>query len=802
MDYTLQVHRQSYNLSRMLKNYLKVAFRNLARSKGFTFINVSGLAVGMATAILIFVWIYHEVSFDTFHINRTNIYQAYNKGKMNDKIECWPNTPLVLGPTLKAEYPEIENTARAFTQWFVTIVGERKASTKALLADPAFLSIFTFPLIEGNAATALLDSYSIVVTEKMALKMFDTTHALGKEIKINNEIYQVTGVLEDLPNNTDFDFEYILPWSYITRMGYDDVDWASNNTYTYVLLKDGHSLASVSNHIKDVTMRHSEGRVKEEIFLHPISQWHLYSEFENGIAAGGRIETVQLFAIIGAFVLIVACINFMNLSTARSEKRAKEVGVRKVAGAYKSSLIWQFLTESILLACLSGMIAVMLVQLALPYFNTLIGRSMQVPFTQIYFWLAVLAFMIITGVIAGSYPAFFLSSFKPVSVLKGTFKKSFSHINPRKILVVTQFTFAIVLIIATMVVVQQIRYTQNRARGYDAEPLLYHWMSGQLHENYPSLKNELINSGIASSVTKTASPLGMIMSDTWGLQWQGKHPEDKTDFERLSEDEGLVETASLQLIQGRDMDLQKYPTDSSAMLINEAAAKAFGFKDPIGQRITETDGTVYHIIGVVKDFVTGSPYQAIKPLVIEGVKGNAFNVIHIKLKEGIDTKEAIAKTEAIFRKYNPEYPFEFHFSDDDYALKFKETERIAALTTVFTFLTIFISCLGLFGLASYMAEVRVKEIGIRKVLGASVVRITALLSKDFATLVLISILIGTPIAWYAMHQWLQSFTYRTALNGWTFALAGALCIMLALITVGYQSIKAALENPVKSLRNE
>lgn len=802
MDYTLQVYMQTYNLLCMLKNYLRVAFRNLIRSKGFTLINVSGLAVGMATAVLIFVWIHHEVSFDSFHVNGPNIYQAYNRGKMNDQIRCWPNTPLVLGPTFKAEYPDIVNTARAHTQWFVTIVGERKASTKAILADPAFLNIFTFPLIEGNAATALLDSYSIVVTEKMALKMFDTTHALGKEIKINNEMYQVTGVMKDLPANTDFDFEYILPWSYITRQGYDDIDWASNNTHTYVLLKEGHSLATVSEHIKDVTIRHSEGEVKEEIFLHPINRWHLYSEFENGIAAGGRIETVRLFAIIGVFVLLVACINFMNLSTARSEKRAKEVGVRKVAGADKTLLVWQFLIESIVLACLSGSIAVVLVQLALPYFNTLVGQSMEVPFSQLYFWLAIVAFMIVTGVIAGSYPAFFLSSFKPVSVLKGTFKKSFARINPRKILVVTQFTFAIVLIIATLVVVQQIRYTQNRDRGYNAEPLLYHWMSGALQENYPALKQELIQSGIASSVTKTASPLGMIMSDTWGLQWQGKHPEDKTDFERLSEDEDLVETASLQLVQGRDMDLQKYPTDSSAMLINEAAAKAFGFSDPIGQIIKETDGTEYHIVGVVKDFITGSPYEGIKPLVIEGVRGSGFNVIHIKLKEGIDIHEAVAKTEVLFRKYNPEYPFEFHFSNDDYAIKFKDTERTASLTSIFTILTIFISCLGLFGLASYMAEVRIKEIGIRKVLGASVFRITALLSKDFATLVVIAILIGTPIAWYAMDQWLQGYTYRTSIDWWIFILAGALCITLALVTVGYQSIKAALENPVKSLKNE
>lgn len=801
MDCALQVHHHRITYP-MLKNYLKVAFRNLTRSKGFTLINVSGLAVGMATAILIFVWIHYEVSFDTFHVNRANIYQAWNKGQMNDKIECWPYTPKVLGPTLKAEYEDVADVARTFSRWFVTIVDDRKVSTKALIADPSFLDIFTFPLLEGNPGTALNDSYSIVVTEKMALKMFDDTHVLGKEIKIDNELYRVTGVMKDLPPNTDFDFEYILSWEYMKRTNDDDVNWANNGIFTFVQLKPGHSFRSVSEKIKDVTIRHSEGLVKEEIILHPISRWHLYSRFENGKSAGGRIETVQLFAIIGGFVLLVACINFMNLSTARSEKRAKEVGVRKVAGADKALLVGQFLIESILLAGISASIAIILVQLSLPYFNTLVGQNVSVPFTKLYFWLALIAFTVMTGIIAGSYPAFFLSSFKPVTVLKGTFKKSFARINPRKILVVTQFTFAIVLIIATMIVVQQIRYTQTRERGYNATPLVYHWMTGALYKNYIPLKNELINSGIASSVTKTLSPMSMIMSDTWDLQWQGKNPEDKTDFDRMSADEGLVETASLKLVQGRDMNLQKYPTDSTAMLINEAAAKAFGFEDPIGQRIIETDGTEYHIVGVVKDFITGSPYQTIKPLVIEGVKGSGFNVIHIKLKDDVNPQEAITGIQALFQKYNPEYPFEFHFSDDDYATKFQDTERTASLTTVFTIFTIFISCLGLFGLASYMAEVRVKEIGIRKVLGASVIRITALLSKDFATLVLIAILIGTPIAWYAMDQWLQSFNYRTTINGWTFVLAGALCITLALITVGYQSIRAALENPVKSLRNE
>jgi putative ABC transport system permease protein len=786
----------------MIKNYFVIALRNLLKTKGFTSINISGLAVGMATAILIAAWIYNEVSFDRFHVNRKNIYQAWNRGMMDDQIQCWQNTPKILGPTLKNEFSDVKEVSRTFMRWFVTIAGDRKLSTQALITDPSFLKIFSFPLAEGDANTALNEGYSIVVTKKMALKMFGHTDVMGKEIKIDNELYRVTGILEDLPTNTGFSFEYLLSWDYMRRTGDDDVNWANNGVLTYVLLDKGVSGDLVNQKIKDVTIRHSNGLVKEEIFLHPLDRWHLYSRFENGVSAGGRIEIVQLFGLIGMFVLLVACINFMNLTTARSEKRAKEVGIRKVAGAGRPSLVWQFLIESIALAAAAGVIAIVLVQGALPYFNTLIGQKVEIPLTESGFWLSVLVFIVVTGLIAGSYPAFFLSSFRPVSVLKGTFKKSVSNFNIRKVLVVSQFSFAVVLIISTLVVVEQINFIKSRERGYKTEQLIYHWMTGDLEKNYLPLKSELIQSGVALSVTKTLSPLSMILSDTWDLEWQGKRPGDKTDFERLSADEYLVQTASLTLIQGRDLDLQKYPSDSTGMLINEAAAKAFGFKDPIGQTIRETDGTVYHIVGVVKDFITGLPDQSIKPLIMGGAMGNGFNTILIKLDAGLDTREAIAEVQTVFQKYNSEYPFEFHFADEDYKQKFDDTKRTATLVSVFTILTIFISCLGLFGLASYMAEMRVKEIGIRKVLGASVTRITTLIAKDFVSLVAIAIVIGAPFAGYFMKTWLQGFSYRTTLNWRVFVAAGGLCLVLAVITVGYHAIKAAIEDPVKSLRNE
>lgn len=785
----------------MLKNYLTIAVRNLWRSKGHSFINITGLAVGMASAILIILWIYNEVSYDQFHTKKDNLYQAWNRGVFDSKLRCWPSTPKILGPTLKDEYPEVEAIARGYFRWFVTVVGEKKMSSKALVTDSAFLSMFSFPLVEGDPATALNDVHNMIVTRKMAKKMFGDDDALNREIKIDNDIFRITGIMEDLPPNTTFDFEYLLPWAYLRQPDEDDTYWGNNSIATYVLLKPGASIDLVNEKIKKITITHSNGEEEHEVFLHPLRLWHLYSNFENGEVSGGRIETVRMFGIIAGFILLIACINFMNLSTARSEKRAKEVGIRKVAGANKGLLIMQFLGESALLSFISGVIAIALVQLLLPAFNTLVNKELVLSFDSLNFWAWGLLFILFTGIVAGSYPAFFLSSFTPVNVLKGTFRRAFSQVNPRKVLVILQFTFAMTLIICTFIVVQQIRHAQSREAGYDRGQLVYHWLAGDIQERYQGLKNELLSSGVASHVTRTSSPLTSQWSDTWGLEWQGKDPNDKTDFDRFTQDEGLVKTGGLTLVMGRDFDLSTYPTDSTAMLLNESAVKAMGFDNPIGQVVRDGD-TEYHVVGVVKDFILGSPYDHTKPMVIEGAKGNWFNVVHLKLVAGGNVEEQLKAMRDIFIRYNPEYPFEYHFADDDYARKFDDARRIATLTSLFTGLTIFISCLGLFGLASYMAEVRIKEIGIRKVLGASVFRITALLTKDFLMLVIISILIASPIAWYIMHTWLQAFAYRVDIAWWVFAISSLLCILISLLTISYQAIKAAVANPVNSLRTE
>jgi len=786
----------------MLISYFKIACRNLWRSKGFSFINIIGLAIGMASAILILLWIQNELSYDGFHKNKARLYQVWNRGTFDGKLQCWNTTPVPLGLALKQEVPEIAEQTRVFTRWYVTAVGERKFSSKAFTVDPSFLSMFTMPLIKGNPETALNDVYSIVITEKMSKRMFGNEDAMNKTIRIDMDNFTVTGVLKDLPVNSAFDFDYLLSWSYMKKTGQDDQRWGNNVVANYVLLRPGATEAVVDGKIRDITKKHSNGEEQEELFLHPLAKWHLYANFENGKIVGGRIEIVHLFGIIAAFILLIACINFMNLSTARSERRAKEVGIRKVAGARRGLLIMQFLGESVLIAFFAAALALPLVEWALPAFDKLVGQQLTVPYASLSFWISAVAFILLTGIVAGSYPAFFLSSFQPVKVLKGAFKKAHARINPRKVLVVVQFSFAVILIICTFIVIQQIRYAQQRQSGYERSQLVYHWLTGDLDKSFSPIKHALLSSGLAASVTRSNLMLTGRGNDSWGFQWQGKVPGDNIDFDVLTADEALVSTAGLRLVQGRDMDLTKFPTDSTAMLLNEAAVKAMGFKDPVGQVVQEDNGAHYHVVGVIKDFVLGSPYDHTRPMIIEGAKGGTFNVVNIRFKAGGSMEKNLHFMEGLFRQYNPNYPFEYHFADDDYARKFDGTQRVATLTALFSALTIFISCLGLFGLAAYMTSNRIKEIGIRKVLGASVFRITALLTKDFLALVALSIVIATPIAWYAMHRWLQDYAYRIDIKWWVFLLAGLLAVVVSLLTVSYQAIRAATANPVKSLRTD
>ncbi|HEY4061189.1 MAG TPA: ABC transporter permease [Puia sp.] len=784
----------------MFKNYLKIALRNLWRRKGFSALNITGLAVGMASAALILLWISNEYSFDNFHKNKATLYQAWNQDTINGVIQSWDATPRPLGPALAQEYSGIDHTTRVDSRWFVTDAGEKKMSSHAFVVDPAFLSMFSFPFLQGDPTTALNNTSSIVITESMAKKLFGDKPAMSRTIKIDKALFTVTGILKDLPINNTLDFEFLLPWSFEKAALLDDNYWGNNSILTFVQTKRGETKAALDQQIKNITRRHSNGVETAQVFLHPIAKWHLNGEFENGQNTGGRITIVRMFSIIAVFILLIACINFMNLSTARSERRAKEVGIRKVAGAYRSVLIGQFLGESILIALLSGILALGLVQISLPAFNTLINTKLVLPYDNPWFWTGALGFILFTGLVAGSYPAFFLSSFRPVAVLKGTFKRAHAAIEPRKVLVVLQFTFAILLIICTFIVTQQIRYAEERSLGFDRNQLVYIWISGSLNQRFTPLRRDLLSSHAITSVNRTNSPLTQVLSSTDMLKWEGKQPGDKTDFDIFGEDQDLVQTGGLQLLQGRDLDPAHYPTDSTAALINETALGTMGFKHPIGQIVRNGD-MQFHIVGVIKDFIIGSPYKMVRPMFIQG-SGVDQIIINMRLNANHSIAENLATIGRIYKKYNPDYPFEYHFVDDDYTRKFTETRQIATLTGLFAGLTIFISCLGLFGLAAYMAENRVKEIGVRKVLGASVLSITTLLTKEFLVLVGLSFIIAAPIAGYAMHNWLQGYSYRIGLQWWVFGLAGIGSVMIALLTISYQAITAALTNPAKSLRPE
>ncbi|WP_343674693.1 ABC transporter permease [Chitinophaga sp.] len=784
----------------MFKSYFIIAYRNLLRSKSFSLINITGLVLGIGCCMLICLWIYNEVSYDSFHKNKDYLYQAWNRGTFDNKLQCWNAVPNPLAAALKDEYAGVKNTCRTYTRWYVTAVGEKKLSTKAMVVDPSFLSMFSFPLVKGNAETALKDVLSIVITEKMATKMFGTKDPMDQMITIDKDHFRVTGVLKDLPLNSTFNFEYLLPWQYFIYLsGADDASWTNNSVNVFVQLTPNTTAAAINQQIRDVTKKHTGGTEQTEVFLHPMSKWHLYSNFENGKISGGRIEIVRLFGIIAIFILLIACINFMNLSTARSEKRAKEVGIRKAVGAQQQSLILQFLLESLMLVTIAGILAIIVVFLILPVFNLLINQELVLPVGNWIFWATLVTFILLTGLLAGSYPAFFLSSFHPAGIFRRTFKKAQVTINHRKVLVVLQFCIAITLIISTVIVVRQLQHARNRNAGYTGELLMYHWNNPTLNNNFGALKNELLSAGIATSVTRTASQLTEQYSSSTSVKWRGKDPNDNTEFERGAQDEGLVTTAGLKLLQGRDLDLAKYPADSTAVIINESAMKAMGFTNPIGEVIHEFN-TDYHVVGVFGDYIFGSPYEHTHPMIIVGFKNISFNLIHMRLTPAADAQKQLQAIEKIFNKYSPDYPFEYHFVNKDYEYKFMDMTILARLTTLFAVLTVLISCLGLFGLASYMAEERIKEIGIRKVLGASVVRIISLLTKDFLLLVGIALLIAAPIAWYAMHEWLQRYAYRTMIDWWVFAGTGILVILISLLTTGYHAFKTALMNPVKSLK--
>ena len=801
----------------MFSNYFKIAWRNLFANKLHSLINITGLALGMAAAVLLLLNIQYGLSVDQFHEKKAQLYEAYGKGMDNGGISVDYSTSGLLGPVLK-NYPEIGSVARVAESAMLFRYADKKIAASGNFTDPSFLSMFSFPLVKGSIGTALKDPNDIVVTQRLAAKLFGSQDPMGQVITTpTGDNFTVTAVLKDPPANTRFNFEYLLPYSYLHSPG----AWNGWNVNTFVELAPGANVDLVNQKIATIMARNvspDRSASKEIIFLYPFTKVYLESKFENGRPVGGNIDNLKMLGGLAAIILLIACINFMNLSTARSEKRGKEVGIRKVVGAARSSLIFQFIGESILMALLAGLIALALVELTMPYFNTLTDVQLVLPWSSPAFWFGALGFVLLTGVLAGSYPAFYLSSFKPVRVLKGVLKNgnalSFGGAAsprsrlarnlralgyPRKILVVVQFVFSIFLINLTVIYQKQIRYELDREVGFSKDNLVFHPMTADLRRNYAAVKNELIGSGTALSVSESSTTVTRNTGQESGLKWAGMDPRMNPQFVLIMENGDFIRTNGLTLMAGRDIDIEKYPGDTLSCVINETSAKVLGFKNPLGQIIRDVDER-WKIVGVVNDFLIGDPNQASEPVLIKGAANARY--ISIRINGNRPFVPNARQAEAILKKYNPEYITDLQFADKDYADKFEQVRNTAMLINSFTFIAIFVSCMGLLGLATYMAENRTKEIGIRKVLGSGIAAIVSLLARDFVRLILISIVIASPLAWLFMQSFLLHFTYRTPLNAWVLLISGAAALLLSLATIGFQTIRAAMANPVKSLRAE
>jgi predicted permease len=792
----------------MIKNYLTIAWRGLRKNKGFSFINIAGLAVGMAVATLIGLWVWDELTFDRFYNNESRLYQVMLNRTANGETTTQPNGPLPLSDLLHNEIPEIKTVTESLTMSLqaddALQVGETKVLRKRQNVGTDFLSMFGFPMIQGSSHNALRDPNSIVLTEETADALFGTAEPMGKLVRLNNQYdLRVTGVLKKLPSNTSWDFQFLVPFRHFELntpwMKDSRNDWNNNMVNLLVELQPNASYEAIAPKLAGILKRHHPESIFE-VFLYPVAKWHLYGEFQNGKNVGGFIRYVRLFGMVGLFVLLIACINFMNLSTARSEKRAKEVGVRKATGSLRSQLISQFLIESMLVAGLAMVLSLVFVLVGMPFFNELTQKQLSLPWNNLVFWLLLVGFTAMTGLLAGSYPAFYLSSFQAVSVLKGPIKTGRSANWPRKILVVTQFTVSIAFIISMVVIYQQIQYAKHRPVGYNPDRLMMVSLTTDLSRNYEAVRNKLIGSGVVDNVTKASSPATTILNDT-RVDWAGKAPDEIMRLNLIATSPDYLSTLGTKLKLGRDFRADG--ADSLSVILNEAAVKAMRLKQPLDQEISMVwaPEQKLRVIGVVENSIIESPYDPINPLMLVYNPLWENNII-FRLKPGVNVQQAIAQVQPVFQQFNPAYPFDYQFVSDEYGRKFRQEELVGKLASVFAVLAVFISCLGLFGLAAYLAEQRTKEVGIRKVLGASVGSIWGLLSKDFVWLVGIACLIASPLAAYFLNNWLNTYQYRIGLSVWVFVASGVLAIVIALATVSFQGIRAALVNPVKSLRSE
>jgi putative ABC transport system permease protein len=797
----------------MIKNYIKIAWRSLHKNKFSAAINIGGLAIGITVAILIGLWIYDELSFDKYHKNYDRIVMLMQNETENNEISTGRSMPIPLGYQLRADYKhDFKAVVLVRPGDHILTAGDQKLSASGLYMQAEGPEMLSLKMLSGNR-NSLHDPSSILLSASMAKSIFGKADPMNKFIKIDSKWnVKVAGVYENLPKNTTlYDYSsFIAPWDlYMTTANYlkdAATNWGNNSWLILAQLQPNADINVVNAHIKDLKIKAlatAQDKIslafKAQLFLQPMNKWHLYQEFKNGVNTGGEIQFVYMFSLIGIFVLLLACINFMNLSTARSEKRAKEVGIRKAVGSLRSQLIAQFFTESLLLTCFAFILSLFIVFAVLPAFNQVADKQITIPITNPVFWLIGIAFSLVTGLIAGSYPALYLSSFKPVKVLKGSFKAGRYASLPRKVLVVLQFTVSVMLIIGTMIVFMEVQYSKNRPVGYSRDGLLQvELKTDGIPKHFEAFRNDLLSSGAVISAAQSDSPLTEIWNNYSGFSWPGKDPNLQDDFGFIAVDNNYGKTVGWKITDGRDFS-PAFVSDSSAMIINEAAAKFMGLKHPVGQIVHW--GTNFKIIGVAKDMVMTSPFDPARPTIFRFLR-DLGDVLSIRVNPKMNLSAALLKIKTVYTRYDAESPFDYHFTDSEYAKKFDLEERIGKLAGVFTVLAIFISCLGLFGMASFVAEQRSKEIGVRKVLGASVIGLWRLMSTEFVVLVAIAMFIAMPAANYFMQQWLQKYNYRVEIGWWLFAATGAGALLLTLFTVSYQAIKAALANPIKSLKTE
>jgi ABC-type antimicrobial peptide transport system permease subunit/AraC-like DNA-binding protein len=799
-------HDEKFNRNYMFKNYLKIAWRNLIHNKVYSALNIVGLAAGMAVALLIGLWIYSQYAYDRFLPSYDQLYQVKLNFYHSDQIRTQSGSSLPLIEEFRKNYPEVKYASE--TDWggqHSLVVGDKKLDPSGLAVGADFLRMFPYHMLKGNINSVFSDPKSIVLTESVARALFGNQDPINKLIKIDNKnSVKVTGVMKDIPANSTLQFSYLLPYSYLEQT-YPDTKkerthWRNYSYLEYVELQPGTDAEAFENKIKNIIAKH-DATDKIEIVLQPAKNWRLLTQFINGKAADGFITYVRMFAIIGILVLVIACINFVNLSTARAEKRAREVGVRKSIGSSRRDLIIQFLSESLLLTFVAFAVSIVIVQLVLPAFNTITYGNIAIPYSNLTFWCVMIAYVLITGLLAGSRPAFYLSSFNPVKVLKGTIQLGKQATLPRKIMVVVQFTCSIALIISTMIIYQQIKYGQDRPKGYNPDNLVMVNSSDDLNKNYDALKHDLLQSGQVVSVTKAASGMTYFPMSAGVSDFPGKKTGESLEMNVAAVSPEYFKTIGTKLKAGHDFADNAGP-DTLNVIINEAAAERFRLKDPLNQLITfEYSKKPMRIIGVVESAIVGSPFYGASPALYAYNPGWTASIMY-RLNPNASRQQATKKIAAIFNKYNPSFPFDYRFADEAYSATYQTEVLVGTLASVFAGLAVFISCLGLFGLAAYVAEQRKKEIGIRKVLGASVQQVWTLLSRDFLTLVAISCVIASPIAFYFLSGWLQKYNYRISIGPSAFIIAAALTIVITIITISYQAISSALANPVKSLRSE